>query len=122
MQKHKILIIEDEPDILFLLQQRASKNNFHCELEQTGLQAAERAENDQPDIILLDLQLPAIHGFEILKQLKANSKTKKIPVVILTSSKEKEDAQKAISLGASAYFTKTEGFDKLFMMIKDYIK
>jgi len=103
----KILFIEDESalqktfgDIL--------KNKGHGVLKaldgESGLRSAQ---GERPDLILLDLILPKMDGFEVLKELKENEETKNIPVIILTNLEETEDIQKALELGATTYLVKS---------------
>jgi len=103
----KILFIEDESalqktfgDIL--------KSKGHGVLKaldgESGLRSAK---GERPDLILLDLILPKMDGFEVLKELKENEETKNIPVIILTNLEETEDIQKALELGATTYLVKS---------------
>lgn len=105
-EKIKILIIEDD---LFLLGMYATK----FELENLGVFTAENgekglqvAEKEIPDIILLDIMLPGIDGFEVLKKLKSNNNTKNIPVILLTNLSQKNEVEKGLKLGAISYLIK----------------
>ena len=66
------------------------------------------AKSKKPDLILLDLVLPKVHGFEVLKELKSDSGTKDIPIIVLTNLEAIEDVNKAIELGAKTYLVKTQ--------------
>ena len=72
---------------------------------------ANRNINNRPKIILLDLKMPKVDGIEVLRKIKAEELTRKIPVVVLTSSKENPDIEKAYSLGANSYIVKPVDFD-----------
>jgi CheY-like chemotaxis protein len=72
-----------------------------------------------PKLILLDLKLPKVSGLEVLKQIKLNKRTKRIPVVILSSSREDSDIHNALDFGANSYIVKPLKFDKLVTAIRD---
>lgn len=72
-----------------------------------------------PKVILLDLKLPKLNGLEVLKRLKENTETKKIPIIMLTSSKEEPDIEMAYSLGANSYIVKPVEFDKFVESLKN---
>ncbi|MEX1122136.1 MAG: response regulator, partial [Balneolales bacterium] len=112
-----ILLIEDNPDDAELTQMAFKKNNFANSFitVEDGKQALDFLFGDQPQginqkgfpvIILLDLNLPKVDGHEVLRQIKSNKATKRIPVVILTSSQEDEDIINGYELGANSYVRK----------------
>ncbi|MGG9963970.1 response regulator [Ferruginibacter sp. SUN106] len=80
---------------------------------------AHRNINNRPKIILLDLKMPKVDGLEVLKKIKSDDLTKKIPVVILTSSKENPDIERAYALGANSYIVKPVEFDSFAKSISD---
>jgi len=104
----KILFIEDEATLQKtfgdLLQQKGYKviNALDGEI---GLRLAK---SEKPDLILLDLILPRIHGFDVLKRLKQDPETKAIPIIVLTNLERIQDVDKAIELGATTYLVKTQ--------------
>lgn len=75
--------------------------------------------NPNPKVILLDLKLPKLNGLEVLKKLKSDAKTKKVPVIMLTSSKEEPDIEQAYNLGANSYIVKPVEFDKFVDALKN---
>ena len=119
----EILLIEDNPFEAELAIRSLRKHNFSNNLHQIddGAEALdfifERGKYEtmnlksSPKLILLDIKLPKISGIEILRQLKANEKTKTIPVVILTSSKENQDIKTCYEMGANSYIVKPVDFD-----------
>lgn len=101
--------------ILFIEDESALQKTFGDILEQEGYQmisaldgekGLELAKEKNPDLILLDLILPKLHGFEILKELKTNPETKDIPVIILTNLEGVGDVEKALEMGATTYLVK----------------
>ena len=107
--KKSVLLIEDEPLLIDLYQEGWGDQAFDLMIAKDGEEGLKKA-NERPDLILLDILLPGINGFEVLRRLKQNSKTKDIPVVVLTnlgSEKTDKDKQLAISLGAVDYLVKS---------------
>jgi two-component system response regulator len=118
----EILLIEDNPYEAELAIRSLKKYNFANNLHHIddGQEALDfifergKYENSmrmQPKLILLDINLPKMDGIEILRQLKGNEKTRSIPVVILTSSKENQDVKASYDLGANSYIVKPVDFD-----------
>ena len=117
----KILLIEDNPDDVELTLRAFKKHNLanHITVARDGEEALdiifqhgkESAEWLRPDLILLDLKLPKVDGMEVLRQIKENSETKVIPVIILTSSKEENDLAESYLLGANSYIRKPVNFE-----------
>jgi len=81
---------------------------------ENGTDAFDFLSNDKPDIILLDLMLPGLNGFEILEKLKSNSQTKDIPVIMVSAKGQEQDIHYAMELGASDYVVKPIGVNRLF--------
>jgi DNA-binding response OmpR family regulator len=116
-----ILLIEDNPDDVELTKMAFEQNNFanNIEVVKDGQEALEFLFGDEtsgiktmglPIIILLDLKLPKVDGHEVLKEIKNHKELKRIPVVILTSSKQEEDIIKGYDLGANSYVRKPVSF------------
>ncbi|MDX9755307.1 MAG: response regulator transcription factor [bacterium] len=106
MAKEHLLIIDDEEDLLDLVQYNLRKNGYSTSCVTTGEDALRRIDAIAPDLILLDLMLPGMDGLEICKQLKANPKTKAIPIIMLTAKGEEADIVTGLELGADDYVTK----------------
>ncbi len=110
-----ILLAEDNPGDVFLIKQALNQNGLPYQLAQVSdgeeimkfLYQQEKYKNSvRPHLIILDLNLPKKHGFDVLKEIKEDEKLKTIPIVILTSSKSEKDILKSYSLHASCYLTK----------------
>ena len=123
MREKTILLVEDNPDdeALTLRALRKNKINNRIEVARDGVEAldylfgtgphAARDNSALPEVVLLDLKLPKIDGFEVLSRLRADERTKFLPVVILTSSKEQQDIVNGYGLGANSYVRKPVDFE-----------
>jgi two-component system, response regulator len=118
----EILLVEDDPNDVELTLRALRQRNLanHVRVLQDGAEAIEYLFGDGPEtagvtgeprLILLDLKLPKVDGHEVLRRLKADSATKHIPVVVLTSSQEERDIEQSYDLGANSYITKPVDFD-----------
>ena len=119
----KILLVEDNPDDVELTLRAFKKHNLanHITVARDGENALDiifqRGKESRPDLILLDLNLPMVNGMEVLRQIKENPKTKVIPVIILTSSKEENDLSESYRLGANSYIRKPVNFEKFIGVV-----
>ena len=125
-----ILLVEDNPDDVELTLRSLKKNNISNEvvvardgaealeyLFATGIYAG-RDSRIMPAVILLDLKLPKVDGLEVLRRLRADERTKLLPVVIVTSSKEEKDMVSGYSLGANSYVRKPVDFNQFSEAVK----
>ena len=102
----KILIVEDERDIVELLRYNLRQENFKVDVVRNGADALQRAVDNPPDLILLDLMLPEVDGLIVCRLLKNDPRTKNIPIVMLTAKDEESDRVAGFELGADDYITK----------------
>ncbi|MDP3963919.1 MAG: response regulator [bacterium] len=118
MDKKKILLVEDDPFISEMYTTKFERAGYDIEVGMTGKEGLMKAREWMPDILLLDILIPEMDGFEVLSQIKKDPATSKIPVVMLTNLGQKEDIEKGTALGAAAYvikahFTPQEVVDKV---------
>jgi CheY-like chemotaxis protein len=127
----EILIVEDNPDDLEMtlraLRKAKLANSIH--VARDGAEAmefifaegahADRAVENGPKVILLDLKLPKVDGLEVLRRVKADPRTKKIPVVVLTSSKEQPDVAECYNLGVNSYIVKPVNFERFAAAVSE---
>ncbi len=106
MEKIKILVIEDEAPIQELLRFNLERKKYQVKVVDSGEEALSIASQFQPNLILLDIMLPGADGLEICKQLKAESRTENIPIIMLTALCEEADIVTGLELGADDYITK----------------
>ncbi len=102
----KVLVVDDEIDIRDLLNDELTDSGFEVIEAENGAEALNRIYNDHPDIVLLDLNMPVLDGMQVLKTLKSNPFTSKLPVVLLTAVSADEGEQRSMELGANHYVTK----------------
>ena len=120
----RILLLEDNPNdaelTLRALRQRNLANQvFVCRDGAEAMDFFENGASPVPKVILLDLKLPKVDGLEVLQHLKRNPRTKSIPIVVLTSSREEPDIEKAYELGANSYIVKPVDFDAFARAVAD---
>jgi len=113
-EERVILLVEDNPDDEALAIRALKKNNIKGEIvvARDGVEAIDylQGEGRKPSLILLDIKLPKKNGFDVLEKVRSHEKTRMIPVVILTSSKEEDDLARGYSLGANSYIRKPVDF------------
>jgi len=102
----RILFIEDESALQKTLGETLRENGYEVVSALDGESGVKLAKTKKPNLILLDLILPKLPGFEVLKQLKKEEETKDIPVIVLTNLEEVGDVEKAMELGATSYLVK----------------
>lgn len=124
MSRKVVLLVEDNPDDVELTLRAFRKNNLMNEIVtvRDGAEAldylfgggayADRDTIILPQLVLLDLKLPKVDGLEVLRQIRANERTKLLPVVVLTSSREEQDLMQSYSLHANSYIRKPVDFDR----------
>ena len=130
MRNKVILLVEDNPDDELLALRALKKNNLVNEVvvARDGVEAldylfgagehAERDTNVMPQLILLDLKLPKVDGLEVLKRLRSDERTRLLPVVILTSSREQQDMLDGYGLGANSYVRKPVNFEQFVRAVE----
>jgi two-component system, response regulator len=130
MEPKMILLVEDNPDDEALTLRAFKKNNIGNEIivAHDGVEALEflfgtgayegRDTGELPELILLDLKLPKMDGLEVLRHLRADDRTKLLPIVILTSSKEEQDLVNGYSLGANSYVRKPVDFNQFIEAVR----
>ena len=114
----KILVVDDEPHLAEMMGNRLRANRYEVATAVTGREGLEKAKEEKPDLILLDILMPDMDGYQMLQHLKGSPQTRDIPVIILTVKKWNEDTEKAIASGAVDYLTKPFSPVTLMEMVK----
>jgi two-component system alkaline phosphatase synthesis response regulator PhoP/two-component system response regulator VicR len=102
----KILACDDERHIVRLIQVNLERSGYQVVTAFDGAEALKKVEAERPDLIVLDVMMPKMDGFEVLKRLQANPETREIPVIMLTAKAQDVDVFRGWSSGVSAYLTK----------------
>lgn len=105
--KVKVLLIEDEPDVLELYRLKLTLDDYDVVTAQNGQEGLDKAHSEKPELIFLDIKMPGMDGFDVLKRLRADEATKAIPVIILSNFDEEAMVEKGLSLGANEYLIKS---------------
>ncbi len=114
----KILVVEDEPSLQKLLEYQLKRLGHEIRVAPDGKQALEMAKSDRPDLVLLDVMLPVMGGFQVLKSLQDDKTTNKIPVIMLSAKGQQHDIAAGIEKGVFDYITKPFNIPTLAERIK----
>jgi two-component system alkaline phosphatase synthesis response regulator PhoP len=106
MQGKKIMAVDDERHIVRLIQVNLERAGYQVVTAFDGADALKKADSERPDVIVLDVMMPKMDGFEVLKRLQANPATREIPIIMLTAKAQDQDVFYGWSAGVSAYLTK----------------
>ncbi len=120
-EQKKILVVEDELISQKILSVRLEVNDYKVITAQDGEEALKKAKEEKPDLIILDLMIPKINGYEVCRMLKFDDEYKDIPIIVLSSLSLQEEREKAFKSGADEYFIKPFDLDLLLVKIKSII-
>jgi DNA-binding response OmpR family regulator len=118
MGQKKILVVDDDPDVRLGLQLRLNANYYDVICAADGVASIAEARKHMPDLVILDLGLPAGDGFSVLERLKANEKLSSIPVIVLSGRDRFGNRDRAIKAGARTFLQKPMANDKLLAVIR----
>ena len=121
--RETVLLIEDSESTRFVYREFLEENGYHVLEAEDGRSGLGLIHAHNPDIVILDLILPDIHGLEVLKQIRLDENTRDLPVLVLTSVKETENMQETMNLGAN-YYAHKDGFtpEKTLEIIPELLK
>ena len=122
MDKKIILIIDDEVDLVEMLSLRLQASGYDVITANDGQEGLDKARNEKPDLIILDLMLPKIDGYKVCRMLKFDEKFKQIPIILFTARAQEADVRLGEEVGADAYVTKPFEPAILLTKIKELIK
>ena len=118
MVQKKILVVDDDPDVRLGLQLRLNANHYDVICAADGVASIAEARKHMPDLVILDLGLPAGDGFSVLERLKANEQLSSIPVIVLSGRDRVGNKDRALKAGAKTFLQKPMANDKLLAVIR----
>jgi len=118
----QILVVDDEPDILSVLVYQLNREGYRVTTAVNGPGALKAALSDQPDLIVLDLMLPGMDGYEVLQRLRRHERTAMIPVMLLTARREEEERVRGFEVGADDYITKPFSARELALRVRALLR
>jgi DNA-binding response OmpR family regulator len=121
-ENKKILIADDEPDFVELISMRLEVNGFKVVAAKDGQEAIDKTKKENPDLLILDLMMPKLDGFEVCRMLKFDDNFKNLPIIVLSALDQQQDREKAIKAGADEYFIKPFDLSLLLTKIRDLIE
>jgi DNA-binding response OmpR family regulator len=121
MNKHRLLIVEDDFDIATMLQIYFGSLGYEADLAPRGLDALEKTRQKMPHLIVLDIMLPDIDGYEVCRCLRTQTRTSHIPIIFLTQKDERSDKLQGLELGADDYVTKPFDIEELRLRVQNAI-
>ncbi|WP_336274579.1 response regulator transcription factor [Vreelandella indica] len=114
----KVLVVDDEPNIVLSLEFLMEQAGFEVVTAEDGEQALARVNDSQPDLLLLDISLPGISGFDVLERLRNEEATAQLPIIMLTAHGRDVEREKGMALGADDYITKPFSTQSLVEKVK----
>jgi two-component system phosphate regulon response regulator PhoB len=118
----RILVVDDEPDIVALVAYHLARAGYRVSTASTGTEALEAGREEQPALVVLDLMLPGLSGFEVLERMRADRTLAEIPVLMLTARREEPDRVQGLSLGADDYLVKPFSPQELVLRVRNILR
>lgn len=120
--KKRILVVEDEPQIRMGLKMRLERSNYEVLEAEDGVAGLSLARSEKPDLIILDIMLPKMDGYQMARMLKFDEKFKSIPIIMLTARSQQTDRDTGQAVGADAYVTKPYKSEELLATIAKFLQ
>ncbi|BDI31686.1 hypothetical protein CCAX7_37370 [Capsulimonas corticalis] len=118
---YKILVVDDEPPIVRLMEFILARQGHEMLVAVNGEEALAQVREHKPDLILLDIMMPRIDGYEVARTLRADPATCDMPIIMLSAKAQEEDIQKGMDVGVNEYITKPFGPDHLVRVVNKYL-
>lgn len=120
--KYNILIVDDEPNIIMSLEYILKKENYEVHIARDGKEAIDIVQESKIDVVLLDIMMPNVDGYQVLSFIRNNSELKDVKVIFLTAKNKKQDIEKGFSLGVDKYMSKPFSNKNILAEIKALLK
>ncbi|MBU3058956.1 response regulator transcription factor [Pseudomonas indica] len=117
----RVLIADDEPNIVISLEFLLQQEGYQVEVAHDGQEALDAIERQPPDLVLLDIMLPRLNGFDVCQRIRANPDWSKVRVVMLTAKGREVEVSKGLALGADDYITKPFATKELLARVRDQL-
>ena len=118
---YKILVVDDEPTIVRLMEFILARQGHEMIVAVNGEEALEKIKSQQPDLVLLDIMMPRIDGYEVAQRLRADPATASLPIIMLSAKAQDEDIRKGVEVGVDEYVTKPFTPDHLVQVVAKYL-
>ncbi|MEO8201239.1 MAG: response regulator transcription factor [Gemmatimonadota bacterium] len=118
----RILVVDDEPDITALVAYHLAKAGYRVSTAANGPEALKAAREERPDIVILDVMLPSVSGYDVLAEMRRREETKEVGVILLTARREEADRIRGLSLGADDYLTKPFSPQELILRVNALLR
>jgi two-component system phosphate regulon response regulator PhoB len=122
MPSHRILVVDDEPDITALVAYHLARAGYRVSTAANGAEALRLARTERPDLVILDLMLPGVSGYDVLAELRRLDDTRDVGVILLTARREEVDRIRGLTLGADDYLTKPFSPAELSLRVKALLR
>ncbi|MCX5665512.1 MAG: response regulator [Candidatus Omnitrophica bacterium] len=122
MAKERVLVVDDEREFVDVISERLGAKGFDILRAFDGKEGIERAQADKPDLIILDIAMPEMNGYDVCRKLKLDEKFKDTPIIILTAKFQPNDIRFGVGMGADAYLTKPLELEPLLQTVKALLK
>jgi len=118
---YKILVVDDEPSIVRLMEFILARQGHEMLAAVNGEEALQKIRTHKPDLILLDIMMPRIDGYEVARLLRADPETAALPIIMLSAKAQEEDIRKGVGVGVDEYITKPFSPEHLVHVVADYL-
>ena len=121
MSRKKILLVDDSSTVILMEKMILSKSPYDIVVAKDGQEGVEKAASERPDLILMDVMMPRLTGFDACRKLRANGSTAKIPVILVTTRGEQESVKSGFAAGCNDYITKPINGSELLSKVRGYL-
>ncbi len=121
-QKKRIILVEDEEDIAAFIKLQADISGYQLHVEVDGINGLKAIDRERPDLVVLDIMLPGLNGFDVCRRMKSNPELKNIPIIIISAKSEELDVVLGLELGADDYVAKPFSPKVLFSRVKAILR